>query len=102
VIDWFKCIDKKDKCKFIKFDIADFYPSISRKLLVESLQFARNYIEISDEDERIILHAKESFLFGCNGTWTKKNGESSNFDVTMGSCDGSETAEIVGLYILHI
>ena len=28
VIDWFKNLGNKNKCKFIKFDIAEFYPSI--------------------------------------------------------------------------
>ena len=33
--------------------------------------------------------------------WIKKNGDP-DFDVTMGSFDGAELCELVGLYILHI
>ena len=40
-----------------------------------------------------------SFLFQNGEPWVKKN--NSNFDVTMGSYDGAETAEIVGLYVLN-
>ena len=29
VIDWFKSIPNKTKARFIKFDIAEFYPSIT-------------------------------------------------------------------------
>ena len=101
VIDWFQKIDKKSKCKFLKFDIAEFYPSISKELMLKSLGFATRYTDISEDEEEIVLHAKESFLFNQNGTWTKKNGRRGNFDVTMGSYDGSETAEIVGLFLLN-
>ena len=33
IIDWFKNIADKQKRKFIKFDTAKFYPSISEDLL---------------------------------------------------------------------
>jgi len=33
VLKWFKAIPDKSNCKFIKFDIADFYPSISLNCL---------------------------------------------------------------------
>ena len=33
VIEWFKAIKNKSKISFIKFDIAEFYPSISKELL---------------------------------------------------------------------
>ena len=101
VIDWFKNINDKEKCVFLKFDIADFYPSITKKLLTDSINFARNYVEITDEEEEIIMHAKEALLFHENSAWRKKSVEPGNFDVTMGSFDGSETAEIVGLFILN-
>ena len=40
-------------------------------------------------------------LFKDNEAWVKKNGDPS-FDVTMGSFDGAEICEMVGLYILHV
>jgi hypothetical protein len=33
VIEWFQNIPNKNKCKFLKFDVVDFYPSISEELL---------------------------------------------------------------------
>ena len=42
VIDWFKKINNKKTPRFIKFDIVDFYPSITEKLLDNSLTFAKN------------------------------------------------------------
>ena len=37
VINWFKNLSDKHKRKFIKFDIAEFYPSISENLLNKSI-----------------------------------------------------------------
>ena len=33
VIEWFRAIENKKTCKFVKFDIAEFYPSTSAELL---------------------------------------------------------------------
>ena len=84
---------------FINFDIVDFYPSISEELLCEALSFASNYVPITDNEKSIIIQAKSSVLFSQNKTWCKKT-SSSLFDVTMGSFDGAETCELVGLYLL--
>ena len=43
VIDWFKMIPIKKQSHFIKFDIVSFYLSISKNVLNETTQFARNY-----------------------------------------------------------
>ena len=39
---WFKGIDNKQHYKFIKFDIKDFYPSVSKELLTDNLAFTDN------------------------------------------------------------
>ena len=46
---------------------------------------------------KIIKHTKQSFLFHKDTPWVKKG---TNFDVSMGSFDGAETCELVGLYML--
>ena len=96
-LKWFKNSDKS-KARFIKFDIVDFYPSITEELLNKSIEFAKSYIEISDESIEIIKHCRSSLLFNEGKTWKKKNGL---FDVTMGSFDGAEICELVGMYLLH-
>ena len=95
VIEWFRAIENKKTCKFIKFDIAEFYPSISAELLEKSINFARSIIDIED----IINHARKSLLFRDGNAWVKKEGNPL-FDVTMGSYDGAEVYELVGLYLL--
>jgi hypothetical protein len=46
------------------------------------------------------MQANKSVLFSRNQTWCKK-GSDSLFDVTMGSFDGAETCELVGLFLLY-
>jgi len=82
----------------VQFDIVDFYPSISSELLTNSIQFAAQHVDISAETTDVVMHARKSLLFNNNSTWIKKNG--SLFDVTMGSYDGAEVCELVGIYIL--
>ena len=43
IIDWFKRINEKQLCKFVIFDIKDFYPSIKESLLKLSLDFAEKH-----------------------------------------------------------
>ena len=43
------------------FDVENFYPSISSNLSKESIEFARQFIQISD-DLLIILHARKPFF----------------------------------------
>ena len=100
VIDWFSDIEDKSQHTFLIFDIVDFYPSISEALLKLSLDYARQFTTISDEDIEIIMHSRKTLLFSNNEPWVKR-GNSPMFDVAMGSYDGAEVCELVGLYILH-
>ena len=47
------------------------------------------------------MHVKELLLFTNDSTWMKRSKHFS-FDVTMGSFDGAEVCELVGLYILNL
>ena len=99
VIDWFKLIPNKPKAKFIKFDIAEFYPSITERLLDNALTYAQTLITIDHEIIQLIKHSRKSLLFTEGNIWMKK-GENPLFDVTMGSSDGAELCEFVGIYLL--
>jgi len=99
VINWFKLIPQKEKCKFMQLDIVDFYPSITSDLLTKALDFAKSITAIDNDTHTIIMHARKSLLFDKDNIWTKKSNPS--FDVTMGSYDGAEICEIVGLYLLN-
>ena len=97
-IKWFQNLQEKEKLKFIKFDVVNFYPSISEELLKEAIKWAKNYVAITENEINIILHARKSFIIHEGEVWVKKTNR--NFDVTQGSYDGAEVAELVGLYLL--
>lgn len=82
------------------FDVVDFYSFIFEVFLKLSLNYARYFIIVFDEDIEIIIYFRKIFLFSNNELWVKK-GDSFMFDVAMGSYDGVEVCELVGLYILY-
>ena len=98
VISWFKALNSKENLTFLKFDIVSFYPSITEDLFSKAIDWAKNFTNFSNQDLEIIKNARKSFLFNKSNPWVKKN--NSDFDVTMGSFDGAETCELIGLYIL--
>ena len=98
MIDWFKELKDKKTLTFLEFDIVEFYPNITEEILVKALDYAKQYVTISRKDMKIILQTKKALLFSEGKTWTKKGRRS--FDVSMGSWDGAEVADLVGLYML--
>ena len=100
VITWLKSIDNKRSSSFIKFDIVDFYPSITKELLTKSINYAKSTTTIEDEVITTIFHACKSLLFDKTSVCVKK--DNPDFDVTMGNYDGAEVCELVGLYLLNL
>ena len=98
VTEWYNKIGNKASNSFICFDICEFYPSITEELFTKAIEFATAYDTISAQEKHIIIQAKKSMLYNNDTPWCKKTNP--NFDVTMGSFDGAETCELIGLYIL--
>ena len=67
-------------------------------MLRRAIEFAKTITQIDEKYINIIFHARKSVLFYKGQMWIKKENE--HFDVTMGSWDGAEICELVGLYIL--
>ena len=62
VLNWFTGL-KKQKYSFFKFDVVDFYPSISKELVKKSLKFASNYTVVFTEDLSLIkTHVNQYFI----------------------------------------
>ena len=99
VISWFKSIKNKQNCKFISFDIKDFYPTITKELLSKCLSLAETKAQITEDDKKIIYHSRKSLLFDKGNTWMKK--AENIFDVAMGAYDGAEVCELVGTFLLE-
>jgi len=68
-------------------------------LLLVAIGFAKSFLPIEEEVIHILKHCRKSLLFDGNSVWAKKNNP--DFDVTMGSYDGAEVCELVGLFLLH-
>ena len=58
VLNWFNCLENKNSLSFICFDVCEFYPSITEKLLSKLLDVASKYRPIYSHEREIILHAK--------------------------------------------
>ena len=96
-IEWFRKIKNKSKATFMQFDIIDFYPSITKNTLIDSINNARKYVDITKEQYEIILACRKTVLKNNGSTWVKSG--SDNFDVPMGGYDSSQIADLVSLYI---
>ena len=66
VIKWFNNIQDKQNAAFVGFDIVEFYPSINEKFFTEAIDFAKEYVNITDLDTQISMHAKKTLLFSEN------------------------------------
>ena len=65
----------------------------------KAIKFARQYTSISAQEEMILYHARKNVLMDCDGNiWEKISNP--DFDVSMGSMDGAEIAELIGIYMI--
>ena len=90
---WFKNINDKKYSSFVNFDVENFYPSISEKLLIDAINYAKLPANIPEQDLSIIMQSRKTPVF--QNSSVKKLGIG-NFDVPMGSHDGAELCELVG------
>ncbi|PIK53411.1 putative proto-oncogene tyrosine-protein kinase receptor Ret-like [Apostichopus japonicus] len=73
ITEWFKSLKDKHHRTFMIFDIVDFYPPITEKLLTDALNWAKTYVNISAIDHTVIMHARKSIFFSDANPWTKKD-----------------------------
>ena len=99
-ISWFKNINNKKKSSLLKFDVENFYPSISVKRLIDAINFAKSSANITERDLSIIMQSRITLLFQNSEPWVKKFGNE-NFDVPMGCYNGAEICELVDSFILN-
>ena len=80
--------------------MSEFYPSITRELLLKSLNHAREYTDITDNEVEIILACRKSILSDNRRTWVKSQVD--NFDIPMGAYDSVNVADLIGISILDM
>ena len=51
-------------------DIEEFYPSISKELILKAITYAKTLVNVSDEEIDTIMHSRKSLLF--NNTYMDK------------------------------
>ena len=100
LLAWYNNLPDKHKANFISFNICSFYPSITEELLRKAIDHAGKYVQISDEEKEILFHTSKSLLYHKGEAWAKKG--VSLFDIGMGSYDGAEKCDLVGLYLLSL
>ena len=84
--------------KLITFDIISFNPNITKELLEETLEWASQYINLTEQLKKMVLQASKSFLYCKGEPWVKRG--NTNFDKSMGDFAGAPACEVVGLFIL--
>ena len=99
-IKWFEEYDKNDRCSFIKYDIREFYPSITERTLDRALDLAKEYMVIPLDKVEIIKHCRKTLLYYEDSIWIKKR-EGGNFDTSIGAYDGAEICELMGCVLLY-
>ena len=93
--------DKSQCCCFIQLDIAEFYSSTTESILETAINFARQHKAISNENLKTVKHCPKSILHYNKDPRVKKNTKS-YFDMSLGSHDGAEICELVGIYLLFL
>ena len=63
VIDWFEELKNKKEMVFIVFDVVNYYPSITLELLVKAIEWAKQFVDISDEEIEILKETKKITTF---------------------------------------
>ena len=96
----FEEYDKDDRCSFIKYNIREFYLSITERALDRALDLAKEYMVIPLDKVEIIKHCRKTLLYYEDSIWIKK-GEGGNFDTPIGAYDGAEICELVGCVLLY-
>jgi hypothetical protein len=76
----------------------EFYPSITKKLYKQAIEFAKRFTQVDQHDIEILLNARQQIITWGSEAWAKKN---MLFDDSMGSYDGAECCELIGLLLLH-
>ena len=82
VTDWFKSISNKPKAWFLKFNIVEFYPPITKRLLHIAVSYVKTLPTKPEDNGQLIEKARKSILF-TKGNLLIKNVEMIYFVMTM-------------------
>ena len=64
----------------MQFDIEEeFYPSISKDLLLKAIDYTNGFVNISDGETKTILHSRKSLPFSGTDALIKKHGDKDHY-----------------------
>ena len=98
VVNWYENLSDKKNLKFIQYDISEYYGNISKVLFTEAVDWATQFTNIDEKERKVIFESKQSMLFDGSDWWKRKGDD--DFLIQIGSWDGAESTDLVGLYIL--
>ena len=64
---------------------------------MKAISHTQSFVTIRREEVKTIMLFRKSLLFNTTSVWIKRE-----FDFTMGSFDGAQICELVGVYILNV
>lgn len=99
-ISWFYNITDKANCKFLQFDIDNYYASIYPIVLNSALIFACKYTSLTRDEINVILSARKSLIAFDNKLWAR-NDTPDCLDITVESPDSTQVTDLVGIYLLY-
>ena len=67
----------------MNFDVESFYPSITKNLFHEAINFDKDMVDISNTDLSA-LHTRKTILFHDDIPWVRRS-ENKEFHVSIGS-----------------
>ena len=68
-VRWFRGVRNKNNQYFVKLDINSYYPSITKATLIAALNWARQYVPITAEQERIIIQTCRAAVISEGQAW---------------------------------
>ena len=70
------------------------------RTLIDTLEFAKQHVTIKSKDRETTFHTRKSLFYNEGKPWIKNH--NNNFDVTMGSYNGVEVCELIGIFMLSL
>ena len=71
-VQWFRTIQNKSRHTFVQLDVCAYYPSISKTNLIDALNYARQFIPITEEQQKIIIQSCRAVLVSKEPRQKKK------------------------------
>ena len=73
----------------MNFDVESFYPSITKNLFHEAINFAKDIVDISNTDFPIAMHTRKTIVFNDDIPWVRRS-ENKELHLSIGLYNDAE------------